>query len=817
MQFRRILLPVVAALGLFAPAADAAIRYALAPNYDLTRTTAYPNGDKPVAGCTTPATWTAAVVGDGGGEICQEIASPLKIDFSVVGTSQAQNNKFIYKDCGGGDCQIEAQILNTYAGSTENNASTGVGIRESTAQSSWFMQGHSLQNGATGVQFTYGENGTYTHVNCAAGQGRPLWVTTTFDDSESDARGLWSADGSSWTQCVQVTRNLSNDLAYSFGASKSATITLQAEHDNLAVLTVIDAYTPTGGGGGPTLVSNISNQTAAQGTAFTLSCSANWTGATSYSMPANGSPFGFPTSTGLSFNTSTCAVTGTPNINDVGTRTITISGVSGGSTPSSFEMVVSAVPGNTLTIPSGTATVNCDTYESNDKVDPGDILQIDGGVRGPLKIRNCAGTPAAPIIIRNDITDNEPTTVRRSTGSTGGAIFECENCNGIEIDGTGKYSGADSGLLGYDETTQTRRGYNTTTKDLNPLTQAGIIVTRTATANRPSQYFRLSGTSCMSNATTAGYCKIKGIAVDGVDHADVATEGGSGICFSMNDDNVLRSANPGTWRENVTVENNLALMCGASNGEGIYFGPNQDAAAPNIPLRNITIRRNVLDTIARDGINTKSVLAGSNTIEYNFIADAGEGGAPTQNYGLNLNGQAAHHVRGNVIRDPGGHCLQITWQDLANIDVDGESRVFLVENEMYSDCGGNPGSSGYGVTVNHHPDADLMGLTIRSNTVATTVGAAVECSPNLVGEIITNNLFVGIGGATLSNCGGGTNNRTGAVADQNFVNAGAKNFELTSTSPARNSGTDSSPDTDYEGGARPQESVDDQGADEYVP
>ena len=69
-----------------------------------------------------------------------------------------------------------------------------------------------------------------------------------------------------------------------------------------------------------------------------------------------------------------------------------------------------------------------------------------------------------------------------------------------------------------------------------------------------------------------------------------------------------------------------------------------------------------------------------------------------------------------------------------------------------------------------------------------------------------------IGGSTAN-----TNNRTGSVASQNFVNAASDNFRLTASSPARNSGTTGAPATDYDDVSRPREGTDDQGAFEYVP
>jgi hypothetical protein len=737
--------------------------------------TEYPNGDKPVGSCTPPTGFTEANMGDGGGEICQQSAS--EFDLNVSGTSQSQNNHLAHKDCGGGECQIEARITNTYAGSAENFASTGIGIRETATQSSYLFQIHSLQSGTTAIQCTYGSAGTYTNVNGAAGQSRPRYVAVTYHPSSGDIKGFASDDGSTWSEVCSATRTLSDDEIYMFGASKSATTTLQATLDNWAVATEIDAYDEGGGGGGgPTLVTPIDNQSGAQGVAFSLSCSANFSGVT-----AGYTATGLPGAGGLSFNTSTCAFSGTPDADDVAASPfdVEVCASNGTNTCDTFQFTVSGVPGDTLAITSGTATVDCDTYESGGRVDPGDILQIAGGVRGPLTIRDCSGTTDAPIIIRNDVTDNEPATVRMTSGS--GAIFTITNSSDWELDGSGKFVGADSGVLGIDPDTLAQG-----------TTQAGIIVERTG--GTASHALRIEGDS--------EKFAIRGVKVDG-------GASGSTIGISINDHSYLAADHPGEFRDTMLVENNYVVNAGLVGGVGMYIGAN--GYSLDVPLSDLEVAYNIVENTGFDCVTIKSTYTGTNSVHHNRFDDCNiETGITAA--GLDFQNAGNMSVYANVISDTDAQCINFVM----NTPPTGFDRYILVYNNILVRCGA------HGIRVNRQGAAyDYSPMRLYNNTSIESVGGCISANSSVTGGAYNNicagsaaqQAISGLGSCTTPTTGV-CNNRQGTVASQNFAAAGSDNYELTVTSPACNSASAFAPDDDYEDEERPQDSADDQGADE---
>ena len=60
-------------------------------------------------------------------------------------------------------------------------------------------------------------------------------------------------------------------------------------------------------------------------------------------------------------------------------------------------------------VSSGTSTFNCSS------VNPGDTVTLAAGNRGALRVSDCTGTAANPIIIRNDPTGSGPTVIRRNS------------------------------------------------------------------------------------------------------------------------------------------------------------------------------------------------------------------------------------------------------------------------------------------------------------------------------------------------------------------------------------------------------------------
>ncbi len=791
--------------------AYAAISVQLAANYDSTRTTSYPNGDKPDSGCVPPTGYTEVNIGDGGGEICE--VSSTQFDLSVSGTRQSDNNHLAHKDCGGSDCQVIARITNTYAGSAEASASVGIGIRETATQASWLFQVHSLQSGATALQTTYGAS-TYTSVNGGAGQSRPRYVCLTYDVSTGDIKSHASDDGSTWTEIASTNRALSDDEVYIFGASKSATETLQATIDNIAVGSTINCYTPGGGGGGgPTLAAQIDNQSLAQGTPFSLDISGNFTGETSFEEVT------LPSGSGLAFSPFTGIISGTPDADDVAASPYDVEFCatnSGGTTCDTAQFTVVAVPGDTLTVSPSQGTsaspVDCDTFESGGRVDPGDILQIAGGVRSNLVIRDCQGTAASPITIRNDVTDTEPAILEKTAGGATNWL-ECTNCINVVLDGTGKYNSADAGTCGVDEDRNEGR------------TQCGIVLRTDGAATCAVAWIRFNGLS--SNYT------IKGVEIDGT-----GCTGAPGVGITANDGQIKSgydgdgtygndaAENGGIWREDIIITQNYIHDTGDTAGEGMYIGPN--GGQDELPLRRVEISYNLVENVGSDGIEVKYWLQGPNYIHHNHVYSTGNGtpAETGQHKGIGSIDGGEVEIYANYVEAAGSSGISCSISeavvDGASVEPDIGPYYCLVYNNIVVDAG--VVSGGKGVTFLRNTSttggtrAQISPARAYHNTVVSASDGCVNFAASLTGTQ-SSSANICAGTTTQQNVSGvsDTTSLKGTVVSIGFVDAGSDDYHITTSSSACNSTGSMGLTTDFDGDSRPNGAFFDKGADEACP
>lgn len=811
-------------------ASHAAISLTLAPNYDETRTTAYPNGDKPIAGCTPPTGYTEANVGDGGGEICEQ--SITEFDFNVSGSNNATDAHIAYKDAGAADVQIEARITDTFAGSAENFASVGVGIREAATQASWLFQCHSLQSGATAIQCRYGDSGSYTTVNCASDQIRPRYVAVTYDVSSTEIKGFESSDGSTWLECASTTRGLSDALGYMVGASKSATETTQVTIDNFSLGTTIDAYTPSDppGGSPPVLVSSIPNQTGTQGEAFSLTFSAYFTGATSYSTTA------FPGSSGLS-ESSDGVVSGTPSASDVSaspySEDLCATNADGTTCDTvQFSFAPSSGSSSTFTVPdvgdTTSSTFNCSTTGgangaswssvlssgSNTRPQPGDTILITSGERGNTEFRDCHGSSSSPITIKKTAS---ATRLQINASGADGLLFR--NTSNVIADFTVNWTGQTAGC-----------GWVAGTSE-SPLTDCGLLVVGT------SQHgVKLRGQRG-PNVT------IKGIEIDG--NWSGSGGGGMDVGFSPNDQSYCLSTVPADYANLAAYYNGVEYIDTLTASdmyihdigkEAMYFGPNVDYGScgdvpgqtnvGNVPrIKDGVIARVYIDTAGYDGINCKSGIKGTTDgqaclIEEVYVTTIGMG---IEASGANSVAIACFEsectVRNSKVRitsSPPGAANGVTcsgnkapsqWETAA-----GGPLECILENLDVSDTDGNCISIGRNAGM-----AAARSVDIHNNTLTDCGGNSV----NIAQRVAEN----GGGGTVRDNLPtksvsvpAGVTNANNAVCTESttcgFEDHAANDYRIDATSTGHDSAGQCI-DEDLLGTSRPQGADCDRGAYEF--
>src|SRR5690606_11109338 len=190
---------------------------------------------------------------------------------------------------------------------------------------------------------------------------------------------------------------------------------------------------------------------------------------------------------------------------------------------------------------------------------PGDTVTFEGGVRlRRHTIRLCNGTEGAPILFRNDLTDDEPAVFSRA-GGTNDFIVRLDNSSNVIFDGTAKYDGASAGVCGETD---------------GDIDKCGIQYWPSAENTQPSSFFKINGTA--RNIT------IRGVGCDvmwGTTYNYTRA-----ICFQMHDNAKLlpdgidqvdvMNGEPGTellWHENWTIEH---TVCRNARDECRYIGTN---------------------------------------------------------------------------------------------------------------------------------------------------------------------------------------------------------------------------------------------------
>jgi hypothetical protein len=291
-----------------------------------------------------------------------------------------------------------------------------------------------------------------------------------------------------------------------------------------------------------------------------------------------------------------------------------------------------------------------------------------------------------------------------------------------------------------------------------------------------------------------------------------------GIGISINDHSIKRSDYPGTWREGYLIEHNYIHDI---EGEGMYVGPNYRDG--DLPLRNIEIRFNLLEDIGWEGINTKSMLAGNNSVHHNVVRRVGKNDSqttkPNQYAGIN-NNMGSVKIYNNWVEDTGTHGIKVGSGEGPPESAGYGPFASYVWNNVILNAGSlwrSFMSESHGISVTAQDEREKPAPFIYSNTIINPRGNGIHMSGSVAPGYVKDNIISGVDGTPIQapSVVIQSNNRAGVVSAMLFVDAERKNYRLRPDSPARNKGSDGFPDTDFDDRARPQDGVPDQGAFEF--
>jgi hypothetical protein len=411
-------------------------------------------------------------------------------------------------------------------------------------------------------------------------------------------------------------------------------------------------------------------------------------------------------------------------------------------------------------------------------IEPGGMLTLAAGTRGPLAVRNCEGTAANPIIIRNDPEGTGPTVISRASGPEGAFVLSCNDCIGVAIDGGYKWQGAPAGKT------------------------YGIKVTMTG-GGAPSAFLKIAGLS--------RFVTIRNVEIDGA-WPSLAS---NGIGISVNDHMVKRVDHPDRWREGILIEDTYVHDV---EGEGMYIGPSFKDG--DLPLRNIEVRNNLVEDIGWEGINTKSMWAGDNRVHHNVVRRTGKNGVtskPLQYSGISNNGGTVK-IYNNWVETTGTHGIHVWTSNGPKASAGMGPFDAHIWNNVVVNAGGLWRSfmaKSYGINVGAENDVEKPVPHIYSNTIVNSRQGAVNMNRNVGKGFVRDNIAAGSGSnpvIAVPDFVDVINNRVGGISQIEFVDPGRKNFRLKVGSPARNSATNNFPPNDFADVTRPKDGAADQGA-----
>lgn len=392
-------------------------------------------------------------------------------------------------------------------------------------------------------------------------------------------------------------------------------------------------------------------------------------------------------------------------------------------------------------------------------VQPGSTVLIETGLRGPLTIRGCKGTPNEPILITKDPSSSEQVRIVRDGGAEGGFIFWLRDISDTIVDG---------GLGGSTGGSQNAK--------------KGIFVSATNTPG-PSSFVHISGFSTRFT--------IKGIEVDG----GWPSRTTQGIGIQLNDHSIRASENVGRWRENIVISGNYVHDV---EGEGMYIGPN--FSSDGLPLRNIKIERNLVERTGWDGIQLKMAVRGVNTIAKNVVMYAGRksDSVAGQRYGISLY-ESGGTVEANLVVGSGETGINHFIDYLPSTY--GIQRSVIVNN-IVTGSGATGPLRGDGISCSRSARVGIAGseTQVFNNTLHSNGGYGIAIS-NIDQALARDNLLVGdsLGPTRLSSTTLAASNLNLTPTEASFVDSSDLNFRIRDTSKAVNAASNDNLALDFDG------------------
>ncbi len=387
-------------------------------------------------------------------------------------------------------------------------------------------------------------------------------------------------------------------------------------------------------------------------------------------------------------------------------------------------------------------------------VGPGDLVCLESGVRGPLRIEGAVGTATNPIIFSNS---GDVTVIEGDEGDYAG--IDIRGSSHLVITGAGVESTCGASV---EETDQ----------------QCGIVI---------------RGTGRGLAATERSDHLI-------VDHLAISETSHSGIFIKTGaDEGVSRSE----WTQTATVVTDNYLH--DVGREGLYIGSSFYAEGLDPVLVGVNVTRNLVVDVGWDGIQVGSAVEDC-SIERNRVFGAGVENRDDQRSGIINNKGSVCSILDNVVV---GSAAQ-------GIYLQGNGGN-LVANNLVIQPGLLSPSEGDGITVSRGSN-DGISVTVLHNTVVGAPRSGVRFRLDVGDENqVGNNLFVAVQTPITGNVSVAGNVVVSALEDAGFTDPYASDFTLTEGSPAVDAGADLEglPPRDLTGWPRPDGDAVDAGAFEF--